>query len=220
MNRVVQVHLKNIQPIQPQAADSIGLEHLCAQARVGERRFGAVVVADRRDSRAQAILRPARRRGDFRALAARSILSVAQPHPADPSGANAKRVDACRLTLGPHFGRVQVPKRERIRPALHIKIPPLCFGQLHVLSLRNGGTDMAVTEKDLEEFGRFATEQLKNGGAESLQELVTEWDKLKRWNERNAISDEQSCKGLSKPLDLEGVLERVGRRIADQGNSE
>ncbi len=79
---------------------------------------------------------------------------------------------------------------------------------------------MAVTEKDLEDFGRFAAEQLKNGGAESLQELVTEWDKLKRWNERNAISDEQSRNGLSKPLDLEGVLERVERRIADQGNSE
>ena len=79
---------------------------------------------------------------------------------------------------------------------------------------------MAVTEKDLEDFGRFAAEQLKNGGAESLQELVTEWDKLKRWDERNAISDEQSRKGLSKPLDLEGVLERVERRIADQGNSE
>ncbi len=79
---------------------------------------------------------------------------------------------------------------------------------------------MSVTEKDLEDFGRFAAEQLKNGGAGSLQELVSEWDKLQRWNERNAVSAEQSRQGLSKPLDLEGVLERVERRVADQGTTE
>ncbi len=49
---------------------------------------------------------------------------------------------------------------------------------------------MSVTEKDLDEFGRFAAEQVKKGGAESLQELVSEWDKLQRWNERNALSAE------------------------------
>ena len=43
---------------------------------------------------------------------------------------------------------------------------------------------MPVTERDLEEFGRFAAEQLRNSGADSLQELVNEWDKLQRWNER------------------------------------
>ena len=79
---------------------------------------------------------------------------------------------------------------------------------------------MSVTEKDLEEFGRFAAKQLKNGGAESLQELVSEWDKLQRWNERNAVSGEQSRQGLSKPLDLAGVLERVERRVADHGTTE
>ncbi len=79
---------------------------------------------------------------------------------------------------------------------------------------------MAVTEKDLDEFGRFAAEQLKNGGAESLQELVTEWNKLQTWNERNAVSAAQSRQGLSKPLDLEGVLERVERRVADHGTTE
>ncbi len=79
---------------------------------------------------------------------------------------------------------------------------------------------MSVTEKDLEDFGRFAAEQLKNGAAESLQELVSEWGKLQRWNERNADSAEQSREGLSKPLDLEGVLERVERRVTDQGTTE
>ncbi len=79
---------------------------------------------------------------------------------------------------------------------------------------------MSVTEKDLEDFRRFAAEQLQNGGAESLHELVSEWDKLRRWNERNAVSAAQSRRGLSKPLDLEGVLERVERRVADQGTTE
>jgi hypothetical protein len=78
---------------------------------------------------------------------------------------------------------------------------------------------MSVTEKDLEDFGGFAAERLKNGGAESLQELVCEWHKLQRWNERNTVSAEQSRQGLSKPLDLEGVLERVERRVADQGTT-
>ena len=80
--------------------------------------------------------------------------------------------------------------------------------------------DMPVTERDLEEFGRFAAEQLRNSGADSLQELVNEWDKLQRWNERNAIAAEQSRQGLSKPLNIEGVLERVERRVAEEGTTE
>lgn len=91
---------------------------------------------------------------------------------------------------------------------------------MRVLSLKDGGAEMAVTEQDLDDFGRFAAEQLKNGGAESLQELAMEWEKLKRWHERNAISTEQSRRGLSKPLDLERVLDRVEQRVADQGNAE
>ena len=79
---------------------------------------------------------------------------------------------------------------------------------------------MPVTAKDLEDFGRFAAEHLKNGCAESLQELASEWDKLQRWNERNTLSAEQSRQGLSKPLDLERVLERVERRVTERGSSD
>lgn len=79
---------------------------------------------------------------------------------------------------------------------------------------------MSVTEQDLEAFRLFAAEQLGNGGAESLEELLGEWRKPQRWNERNGTSIQQSEHGLSKPLDLEGVLQRVEERVAEQGKSE
>jgi hypothetical protein len=79
---------------------------------------------------------------------------------------------------------------------------------------------MSVTEQELEAFQLFAAEQLGNGGADSLEELLSEWRKLQRWNERNGISIQQSEQGLSKPLDLEGVLQRVEERVAEQGKSE
>jgi hypothetical protein len=79
---------------------------------------------------------------------------------------------------------------------------------------------MSVTEQDLEAFGRFATERLRNGGAESLEEVLSEWRKFQRWNERNAISTQQSEQGLSKPLDIKAVLERVEQRVAEGQESE
>lgn len=39
--------------------------------------------------------------------------------------------------------------------------------------------------------------------------------RLKQWQERNLIAAEQSRLGLSKPLDLERVLERVEKRVAE-----
>jgi Arc/MetJ-type ribon-helix-helix transcriptional regulator len=39
-------------------------------------------------------------------------------------------------------------------------------------------------------------------------------DKLRRWQEGNEISIEQSRRGLSKPLDLELLLARVEERLA------
>ena len=79
---------------------------------------------------------------------------------------------------------------------------------------------MSVTEQDLDAFGRFAAERLRNGGTDSLEELLSEWRKFQRWNERNAISIQQSEQGLSGPLDLEAVLERVEQRAAQTGESE
>ena len=43
-----------------------------------------------------------------------------------------------------------------------------------------------------------------------------EQEKLRRWNEGNRIAMEQSKQGLSKPLDVEAMLERIEQRVAEQ----
>ena len=47
-----------------------------------------------------------------------------------------------------------------------------------------------------------------------------EQSKLLRWNQRNQIAMEQSRAGLSKPLDLDGVLDRVEKRLVTEDQSE
>ena len=44
-----------------------------------------------------------------------------------------------------------------------------------------------------------------------------EEEKLRRWNERNRQAADESRRGLSKPLDLEAVLNRVETRVAEDG---
>ena len=41
-----------------------------------------------------------------------------------------------------------------------------------------------------------------------------EQDKLRRWNDRNAIAIDQSRLGLSKPLDIEALLAGIEQRLA------
>jgi Arc/MetJ-type ribon-helix-helix transcriptional regulator len=41
-------------------------------------------------------------------------------------------------------------------------------------------------------------------------------EKLRRWHEGNRMAIEQSRQGLSKPLDLEALLERVERRVTEK----
>jgi Arc/MetJ-type ribon-helix-helix transcriptional regulator len=43
---------------------------------------------------------------------------------------------------------------------------------------------------------------------------------LERWQQANQAAMEQSRLGLSKPLDLEGLLSRVERRIATHQQAE
>jgi Arc/MetJ-type ribon-helix-helix transcriptional regulator len=64
---------------------------------------------------------------------------------------------------------------------------------------------------------------LRGGGYQSEDEVIRqamdaldERERLRRWHERNEIAAEQSRMGLSKPLDLDAVLERVERRFAEQ----
>ena len=47
---------------------------------------------------------------------------------------------------------------------------------------------------------------------DALEQL--EEDKLRRWHEGNELAIEQSRQGLSKPIDLESLLDRVEKRFA------
>jgi Arc/MetJ-type ribon-helix-helix transcriptional regulator len=53
---------------------------------------------------------------------------------------------------------------------------------------------------------------------DALEQL--EEEKSRRWHERNQIAIDQSRGGLSRPLDLEGVLERVEERVARNSQGE
>jgi Arc/MetJ-type ribon-helix-helix transcriptional regulator len=44
-----------------------------------------------------------------------------------------------------------------------------------------------------------------------------EEEKLRRWNEQNRQATDESQQGLSKPLDLEAVINRVETRVAEDG---
>ncbi len=44
-----------------------------------------------------------------------------------------------------------------------------------------------------------------------------EEEKLRRWNERNRRTIDESQQGLSKQIDLEAVLNRVETRVANDG---
>ncbi len=59
---------------------------------------------------------------------------------------------------------------------------------------------MAVTEKDLAEFNRFADEKISNGGADSLRDLLTEWEERQQANAaiRRGIADIDA--GRSEPF--------------------
>lgn len=60
--------------------------------------------------------------------------------------------------------------------------------------------------------GHQSQDEVLRAAMDALDEL--EQAKLRRWNERNQLAIEQSRQGLSKPLDLEGLLNRVEERFA------
>ena len=63
---------------------------------------------------------------------------------------------------------------------------------------------------------------LAAGGYQSQDDVLEERDqeKLRRWHEGNRLAMEQSRQGLSKPLDLEALLDRVERRVSGIGQGE
>jgi Arc/MetJ-type ribon-helix-helix transcriptional regulator len=55
--------------------------------------------------------------------------------------------------------------------------------------------------------GLQSEDELLRQAMDALDQL--EQEKLQRWHERNDIAIEQSRRGLSKPLDLDSILDRV-----------
>jgi Arc/MetJ-type ribon-helix-helix transcriptional regulator len=64
--------------------------------------------------------------------------------------------------------------------------------------------------------GAFQDEdQVLREALDALDQM--EADRITRWNERNLLATQQSEQGLSRPLDMERVLERVRKRLAEEG---
>ncbi len=61
-------------------------------------------------------------------------------------------------------------------------------------------------------------EQVLREAMNALDHL--EREKLRRWQEQNRIAVEQSERGISKPLNLGAVLDRVERRIVGEEQGE
>jgi Arc/MetJ-type ribon-helix-helix transcriptional regulator len=70
----------------------------------------------------------------------------------------------------------------------------------------------------MNEGGHQSEDDVLREAMDALDEL--ERAKLQRWNERNQIAIEQSRQGLSKPLDVEAVLNRVEERFARHSQGE
>jgi hypothetical protein len=82
-----------------------------------------------------------------------------------------------------------------------------------------------VSSSDFSLFCDFIV-QIRNSGAadltpeQSVQKFREEQEKLRIWNERNAIAEEQTRRGDYRPLDLDAVLERVEQRLANRGAAD
>ena len=55
---------------------------------------------------------------------------------------------------------------------------------------------------------------------ESLQRFRESQEKLRRFQRLNEVAADQSRRGLSTPLDIEALLERVEQRVAQQEISQ
>ena len=71
---------------------------------------------------------------------------------------------------------------------------------------------MAVTKDDLREFARFADQQLKNGGATTMVELVDLWES-QRLNGDQIQVDLQTVRELARFFPYVEEEERLKREI-------
>jgi Arc/MetJ-type ribon-helix-helix transcriptional regulator len=64
--------------------------------------------------------------------------------------------------------------------------------------------------------GRYASEaDLLREAMDALDQL--EEDKLVRWRDRNRMATEQRQQGMSRPLNDHAVLDRLRKRLSDDG---
>ncbi len=82
-----------------------------------------------------------------------------------------------------------------------------------------------VSSSDFAQVGDFVV-HIRNSGATDLtpeqrvQKFREEQEKLRIWNERNAISQAQADRGEAKPLDYDALWNRVSQRLAERGITE
>lgn len=83
----------------------------------------------------------------------------------------------------------------------------------------------SVQPSDFNQFCDFLV-QIRNSGAaeltpeQSVQKFREEQEKLRIWNERNAISEAQARRGEAKPLDDDAVIGRLYANLDRQNESK
>jgi len=79
---------------------------------------------------------------------------------------------------------------------------------------------MAVTKEDLRDFNRFADEKVENGGANSLVELVSEWEAQRRETTQSHIEiDARTLSVLAAAFPDVDDPERLKQACARRGGS-
>jgi hypothetical protein len=82
-----------------------------------------------------------------------------------------------------------------------------------------------ISSSDFAQFCDFVV-HIRNSGAtdltpeQSVQKFREEQEKLRIWNERNAIAEEQTRRGDYRPLDDEAVIRRLYANLAKQNENK
>ena len=83
----------------------------------------------------------------------------------------------------------------------------------------------SIQPSDFSDFCDFIA-RIRDAGTEgltpeqSVEQFRRDQEKLRLWNERNAIAAEQTRRGEYGPLDVEAILSRVEQRLEHRGLAE
>ena len=82
-----------------------------------------------------------------------------------------------------------------------------------------------IPQDEMQSFYDFLGQRLQNGGAnltpeESVREFRAYQAELARFRQTVALAREQGANGLSKPLDVDALMERVSQRLAAQNGNQ